>query len=274
MAEVYKGYRFLDLTDDELANYYSGLYEFPDLFENEYGLVRSNGEIVAKFCYQDGMIRQVRYPVINDHYGNIIKARNEYQNCAIDLLQDPSTKVKVILGKAGSGKDFLMTSAALALIDKGKFKKIVFIRPNLPVAGIPDIGFLCGDVGDKLDWTLGPIRDKIGDDRMRTLINKGGIELTPLIHLRGRSFENSIIYITEGQNIDTSIAKLLLSRIGEGSELWLNGDTRQVDRAAFAKDNGVVKMIDRLSGNRLFGYVYLPITERSAAADLANLLDD
>lgn len=51
MADVYKGYRFLDLTDDELANYYSGLYEFPNLFENEYGLVRSKGEIVAKFCY-------------------------------------------------------------------------------------------------------------------------------------------------------------------------------------------------------------------------------
>lgn len=272
---VYRGYRELVLTNDEIGDFYSGLYEFPaDLMDNEYVLFKNEeGEIIDKVKYREDCYTHVRYPVINCG-GETVKARNEYQNCAIDLLQDPNTKVKIILGKAGSGKDYLMTSAAMALLEKGKFKKIVFIRPNLPVANVPDIGYLSGSVAEKLEWTLGPIQDKIGDHKMETMLNKGSLEMVPLIHIRGRSFENAIVYITEGQNIDTSIAKLLISRIGEGSELWLNGDTKQVDRAAFAKDNGVVKMIDRLAGNKLFGYVYLPITERSATADLANLLDD
>ena len=72
----------------------------------------------------------------------------------------------------------------------------------------------------------------------------------------------------------TEIAKLVIGRIGEGSELWINADTHQTDKKLFDEDNGVTKMIDRLAGNKLFGYVYLPKTERSSVAELATLLDD
>ena len=96
----------------------------------------------------------------------------------------------------------------------------------------------------------------------------------PLLHIRGRSFENCLIYVCEAQNITTEIAKLIISRIGENSELWLNSDTHQVDNKVYEKDNGIIKMIDRLSGNKLFGYVYLPKKERGEVANLATLLDD
>lgn len=92
--------------------------------------------------------------------------------------------------------------------------------------------------------------------------------------MRGRSFENSIVYVCEGQNITTEIAKLIISRVGEGSELWLNADNHQTDKKIFEQDNGIRTMIERLSGNSLFGYVYLPKTERGAVANLANLLDE
>jgi PhoH-like ATPase len=72
----------------------------------------------------------------------------------------------------------------------------------------------------------------------------------------------------------TEIAKLVIGRIGEGSELWINADTHQTDKKMFDDDNGVNKMIDRLSGNKLFSYVYMPKTERSSVAELATLLDD
>ena len=168
----------------------------------------------------------------------------------------------------------LMIAAAMNLIDKGLFKKIIFIRPNVTVANVPDIGYLPGNEQDKLSWTLGPILDKVGGEaQLKTLLTKGTIENIPLLYIRGRSFENSIIYVTEGQNMTTEIVKLIIGRVGEGSELWINGDTSQTDKKVFDEDNGVIKMINRLSGNKLFGYVYLPITERSEVANLANLLD-
>ena len=72
----------------------------------------------------------------------------------------------------------------------------------------------------------------------------------------------------------TEIAKLVIGRIGEGSEFWCNADTHQTDKKIFDEDNGVNKMIERLKGNKLFSYVYMPKTERSSVAELATLLDD
>ena len=71
----------------------------------------------------------------------------------------------------------------------------------------------------------------------------------------------------------SDVVKLLISRVGEGSELWINGDSHQVDKRVFDKDNGLSKMVERLKGERLFGYVWLPITERGEVANLANLMD-
>jgi len=109
---------------------------------------------------------------------------------------------------------------------------------------------------------------------MKTLITKGSIEMMPLIYIRGRSFENSIIYVTEGQNMNTEMVKLLISRVGEGSELWINGDNdAQCDRQIFSKDNGLLTLAEKLQGQELFGTVYLPITERSSVARLCDLLN-
>ena len=85
--------------------------------------------------------------------------------------------------------------------------------------------------------------------------------------------DNSIVYVTEGQNITAEIAKLIISRIGDNSELWLNFDLAQFDMKVFETNSGVRQAIDRLKGNPLFGYVRLQKIERSAVAQLAGLLD-
>lgn len=172
-------------------------------------------------------------------------------------------------------KDYLMLNQALTYIESGQFNKIIYIRPNVTVANVPDIGYLKGSVEEKLEWTLAPLYDKVGGrDGVELLINSDQLEMVPLLHIRGRSFENSLIYVCEAQNITSEIAKLIISRVGEGSELWLNSDTHQTDNKIYDKDNGIIKMIDKLSGNKLFGYVYLPKTERGEVAELATLLDD
>jgi len=143
---AYLGYRELTLTDDELANFYSNMYEFPaDMARNEYVLIKNvEGTIVAKCRYDGESMIQVRYPTIT-HRGVTVCGRNEYQNCAIDLLLARNIPVKLLLGRGGSGKDYLMSSAAMSLIERGKFQKIVYIRPNVTIEGVPDIGYRKGD---------------------------------------------------------------------------------------------------------------------------------
>ena len=273
----YKGYVELELTEEGLADFYSNRAKYVDLVrENQYLLIKdSTGEVVDKYCRQNDELRQVKYNIIQNAYCGKIKPRNLQQELAMDMLIDKQSKVKLVQGVYGSGKDYLMLNQALSLIEKGKFQKIVFIRPNVTVANVPEIGYLKGTQEEKLAWTLGPFYDKVGgEDGVRLLVEQGKLELVPLLFIRGRSFDNSIIYVTEGQNITAEIAKLIISRIGDNSELWLNCDTHQVDKFVYEKDNGVEKMVSRLTGNPLFSYVYLPKTERSAVAELATLLDN
>lgn len=271
-----RGYKEINLSNAELDWFYKRKTNSYDLVENEYLLIKDQTEeVVDKYIWQKDNFRQIQYPTISNDFAGLVKPRNIYQLLGIDMLQDQSTKVKLVKGVYGSGKDYLMLNQALNYLSKGLFQKIVYIRPNVTVANVPEIGFLKGDISEKLAWTLGPLYDKVGgQEGVYRMMEQGLIEMVPLLFIRGRSFENSIIYVSEGQNITSEIAKLIISRVGEGSQLWINADNRQTDNKAYEKDNGIEKMISKLSGNSLFGYVYLPITERGPVANLANLLDD
>ena len=274
---MYNGYTEMELTNDQFDEIYStGKLKGYIFNENEYLLARNeNGEIVDKFKYKDGKFKKVLYQTLNNRYLGKVKPRNPQQELVTDMLLDEDSKIKVVRGVYGSGKDYLMLSAALQLIEKGKFDKIIFVRPNVSVKGLPDIGALPGTADEKLSWTLAPLYDKVGgEEGVAMMLHNKILESVPLLFIRGRSFENSIIYVTEGQNMTTEIAKLVIGRIGEGSELWINADTSQTDKKIFDEDNGVRKMIDRLANNKLFAYVYMPKTERSDVAELATLLSD
>ena len=275
----YKGYMEIQFDEESLAEFYENKDAWAEknrLKENQYLLIKdASNQIVDKYCYQNKSLRQVKYTTIQNMNCGKIKPRNLQQELAMDMLVDKNSKVKLVQGVYGSGKDYLMLNQALSLIEKGKFQKIVFVRPNVTVANVPEIGYLKGTMEEKLAWTLGPFYDKVGgEEGVRLLIDQGKLELVPLLFIRGRSFDDSIVYVTEGQNITSEIAKLIISRIGENSELWLNCDTHQVDKQVYEKDNGINKMIDKLVDNQLFAYVFLPKTERSSVAELCTLLDD
>ena len=275
--EQYTGYKELKLTDEQFNQMYcEGKIDGYEFKENEYLLAQDEkGNIVDKLVCHDGKLEEIHFQTLKNAYLGTIKPRNPQQHLVIDTLLHPDSKIKVIKGVYGSGKDYLMLAAALQLVEKGKFDKIVFIRPNVSVRGLPEIGALPGTADEKLAWTLAPLWDKVGgEEGVQMMLNNKILESVPLLFIRGRSFENSIIYVTEGQNMTTEIAKLVIGRIGENSELWINADTHQTDKKLFDEDNGVNKMINRLSGNKLFSYVYMPKTERSSVAELATLLDD
>lgn len=264
----YKG--FVELKEEEFSDFYSENKINRKIFENEYIIVANE-----LYCYQNGFYRRVDYPIFENKWAGKIVTKDIYQRAAVDMLDDKTSKVKIIRGVYGSGKDYLMFNKALSLVDKGEYEKIVFIRPNVTLAHVPQIGYLPNGIEDKLSWTLAPLYDKVGgEEGIDALVRRNILEMVPLLFIRGRSFENSIIYVTEAQNIDTEIAKVILGRVGEGSVLFINGDSHQTDDRIFDKDNGITKMVDKLTGNQLFAYMYLPNTHRSDVANLANLLDE
>ena len=276
---MYTGYKELWFNDEALSDFYTGdmIPAQLGLVENEYLVITDKtGAPIDKYCIENGQFRKVNYKTINTKFTGTIKPRNTQQELVIDLLTESRAKVKLIRGLYGSGKDHLMCAHALECLEQGKFDKIVFIRPNVTVANIPEIGYLKGTMEDKLGWTLGPLYDKVGgQEGVDMLIQNGQLELVPLLFIRGRSFDNSIIYVTEGQNTTKEIIKLILSRAGQNTEVWINGDNHaQCDKRVFEQDNGLTALCDKLAGNPLFGTVYLPKTERGAVANLANLLDE
>lgn len=280
MDNLYKGYQELIMDEEHLSQFYANPKEYCAnllrLNPNEYILLQDlNGTTIDVYKNSPEGPIAVRYPTINSRITGTLKPRNIKQKVAMALLQDAAVGVKLLRGVYGSGKDYLMLSQALHDIEIGKFQKLVFIRPNVSIKDVPDIGYLKGDAYEKLSWTLGPFYDKVGGaEGVEYLIAQGELELVPLPFIRGRSFENSIVYVCEGQNITSEIAKLLISRVGEGSELWINADTHQTDNKIYDRDNGIIKMIDRLKDDPLFGMVYLDKTERGPIANLANKLDD
>ena len=270
-----KGYKEITLSDEELGQFYIEMRPPIEIFENQYLVIKDkNGIVIDKYKFQNNELKKVNFQIINSTYMGKIKPKNFEQELALDLLNSRDITVKLIRGCYGSGKDFLMFGKALELIEAGAFKKIVYIRPNVTLKDVPDIGYLRGNEFDKLSWTLGPLYDKVGGkEGIDCLVEQEKLELMPLLFIRGRSFENSIVYVTEGQNITNEIAKLLLGRIGQDSILMINADNHQTDSRIYERDNGIIQMIEKLSGNPLFGYVYLSQTLRSDTANLANLLD-
>lgn len=276
MINNYKGYEILKLSEEEMADFYQAKDSENDLtlLENEFLLLANKqGKIIDNFIKQDKIIRSTTYDTIQNDWSGTIKPRNIYQRLAINLLNDPTIPVKVLTGVYGSAKTFFMVNAALQCLESGSKDKIIFVRNGLSPKGVPDIGHLPGSALDKtVVWAM-PIADHVGgEDGLLNLIESKKLEVLPLNYIRGRDLKNAIIFSDESENLTPKLIQLLLGRVGENSELWIAGDYRQSDlKKNFSE--GLTFMIERLKGNRLFGCVDLPITERSKVAELSNLLD-
>lgn len=204
---------------------------------------------------------------------DVYNPKNDEQICAFDLVKDPDTTIKLLTGKWGTGKSFILVAAALEALNNNKFERIIWIRNNVDVKDTKDLGALPGEVIDKLLPYLGPFIDHAGVNKVRTMINKGSLCVEPLQSLRGRNFKNSLIICSEAENLTREHIQLIIARAAEGSEVWFDADNRQRDKAAFEKSKGVETMIKRLAGEELFGYIHLVKSERSKTATLADKLD-
>lgn len=273
----YTGFKDIVLTNpnDINALYDPKTNETFGCLENEYLIARDEKEeVIDLFKCKDGRLAQVPYKAIESKFAGKIKPRNIQQKLGIDMLYDTDTTIKILTGKFGTGKDLLMSSAAIDLIEKGYFDKLIYVRNNIEVKNSKPIGHLPGSSNEKLLPFAMCLADHVGGvDGLSYMIEKGVVEVVHLGFIRGRDIKNSIILCSEAENLTKEHIQLLIGRVGEGSSLWINGDFKQTDLAIFERNNGLMIAIDRLKGHPRFGYVKLIKTERSETAAMADLLD-
>ncbi|MDB9760816.1 PhoH family protein [Pelagibacteraceae bacterium] len=156
-------------------------------------------------------------------------ARSKKQSDYIKALRE--NDIVMALGPAGTGKSFLAVSVAITMLMEKKVERVILSRPAVEAG--EKLGFLPGDMKDKVDPYLRPLYDALyelfGYEKIDKKIEMGEIEIAPLAFMRGRTLKNCFAILDEAQNATETQIKMFLTRIGENSKLVVNGDPSQVD---------------------------------------------
>ena len=180
-----------------------------------------------------------------------IIARSKKQSEYLKALQ--SENIIMSLGPAGTGKSYLAVSVAVTLLMEKKIDRVILSRPAVEAG--ERLGFLPGDMKEKVDPYLRPLYDALYDlfgyEQIQRKIDNGSIEIAPLAFMRGRTLKNSFAILDEAQNATLTQIKMFLTRIGENSKLVVNGDPSQIDlinksHSGLIKSKKILKDIDEI----------------------------
>lgn len=211
--------------------------------------------------------------------------RNREQKYALDLLTNPRIDLVTLVGKAGTGKTLLAIAAGLhCVMEMEHYTRLLVSRPVFPMGR--DLGFLPGDIEDKLAPWMQPIYDNVdlllreggaGIDRKKRgyqeLKDLGVLEVEPLTYIRGRSIPHQFIIVDEAQNLTPHEVKTIITRAGEGAKVVLTGDPEQIDNPYVdASSNGLTYVVERFKGSTISGHISLRKGERSPLAEAASNL--
>ena len=238
---------------------------------------------------------------IEQAYG--LAPRNKEQTFSLDLLFDENVRLLTLVGPSGTGKTLLALAAGLEQLrgagseSSARYDKLIVTRPIQPLG--KDIGFLPGDINEKMDPWIAPIRDNLNflmdskrnrprrksrgnpagmekpqqDNNMylEMMQERGLIEIEAITYIRGRSIPGAFIVIDEAQNLSMHELKTIITRAGEGAKIVLTGDIEQIDNANVdVFTNGLSHAVERFKDYPIAGHVTLQKGERSELATLAS----
>lgn len=179
-------------------------------------------------------------------YVRNVRPKNEGQKALMDAMA--SHNLVMAMGPAGTGKTYLAITAAVEAFEAGKVDKIILSRPAVEAG--ETLGFLPGDLQDKMAPYLRPLydalNDRLGLKRLKHLIETGEIEIAPVAYMRGRTLNNAFIVIDEAQNCTYAQIKMILSRLGWHSTMVVTGDPNQSD--LLPGMSGLSQIADKLDG--------------------------
>ncbi|MGL4909172.1 MAG: PhoH family protein [Bacteroidales bacterium] len=211
-----------------------------------------------------------------------IDPRNAEQTFAMQALMNPNIKLMSLTGIAGTGKTLLALAAALA--QEFDYDQILLSRPVITLQN-QDMGFLPGDVNDKLAPYMLPLFDNLSVIKsqfkptskeavhLEELQKQNKLMITPLAYIRGRSLNNTFFIIDEAQNLTPHEVKTIVTRAGENTKLIFTGDIQQIDSPYLdIRSNGLTHLSDRMIGQEFFAHVNLVKGERSELAEVAGKL--
>jgi PhoH-like ATPase len=273
------------LTDEQISQMYQSEQGIPvkdvpgaNPYANEY-LILKGATSFALGIY-DQTSRSIKRVDKQRTYG--IEPRNSEQTFALDALMRPDIPLVALTGIAGTGKTLLALAAALA--QETNFEQILLARPVIPLQN-QEIGFLPGDVDEKIGPYMLPLFDNLGFiknrfrpsqreyTRIEEMLKTQKLKISPLAYIRGRSLSNIFFIVDEAQNLTPHEVKTIITRVGEGTKLVFTGDIQQIDSPYLdISSNGLTYLSDKMTGQPLFTHVNLVKGERSPLAELAGKL--
>ncbi|HWQ78649.1 MAG TPA: PhoH family protein [Anaerovoracaceae bacterium] len=308
--QIYKGYKEITLPSSQIDKIYNGGLKLNkktglDAFPNEFFCIKSadynSHETLAK--YDGNKIVPLRYTG-DKAWG--LTPRNREQKMAFELLMDEEIKLVTLSGGAGTGKSILSVAVALQkVIESNLYDKIILVKPVV-TAGDP-IGFLPGSENEKLKPFMESFGDSIeslmSERSKKSALDKnsklkknakkgeyhekpsfsaesfleqyreaGAIEMKTFAFMRGRTLANAMVIIDEAQEMTPHLAKLMLTRAGQGAKFVMIGDPsdNQIDNTLVdSKSNGLVYVIEKMKSYEITGHVSLEEVERSPLAKIA-----
>lgn len=287
VEEAPAGWRAVEVDGDTVAGLYSAGHDGIALADDRDGLgsLRENEFAVCTAGSASALVRVGggRARVLGTHQSAWdLNPRSKEQRFALDLLLDPSVSVVALDGHAGTGKTLVALAAGLEQVFErdAVYDRLLILRPLVSV-GRQDVGFLPGSLEEKLGPWFEAIVDAmvaLGDglshkrakEELTDWIRQGRLAMESVTFLRGRSFQRTFIIVDEGQNLEPTTLKTILTRLGEGSKIVFTGDQSQIDSPYLSeRNNALGVLVEAFAGEACFGHVRLTKGERSDVAELA-----
>ncbi len=287
---LYMGQRTIELSEEDLNAFESERFlsfekrEDSNIYANEYLILCSKNNPGRKLLGRYHLKKQGIVPLVKAREGVWgIYPKNIEQQFAVDALLNNEISLVSLVGKAGTGKTLLAIAAGLeCAISAQDYTRVLVSRPIIPMGR--DLGFLPGDVNEKLGPWMQPIFDNIdflfGGQRSKNemttwdeLINQNLLHVEPLTYIRGRSLPNQYMIVDEAQNLSPHEIKTIITRAGEGTKVVLTGDCEQIDSPYLdSVNNGLTYCIERLKSEAIVAHAALRIGERSELSEIASQL--
>jgi PhoH-like ATPase len=292
ISELYSGFAEISVPAEIVDQMYkpSAEVEVPDqdkLAPNQFVLLKDAANPSHTAMGRLNSAKNKIVPLVRTGKDGVwgVRARNMEQTYLLDLLLNDEVKLVTVVGKAGTGKTLLAIACGLHKVtEESVYQKLLVSRPIFPLGR--DIGYLPGDVEQKLNPWMQPIFDNVeflmnlsrADKKAgrghHELMDLGIIEIEPLTYIRGRSIPNQYIIVDEAQNLTPHEVKTIITRVGDNTKIVLTGDPFQIDNPYVdSTNNGLVHVVNRFKNERIAGHITMNKGERSVLAELAtNLL--
>ncbi len=245
---------------------------------HQFYILKNNGSsALAHYNPVTGIVNRI---IKQTTYG--IDPRNAEQTFALEALTNPDIQLVALTGKAGTGKTLLALASALQ--QHRRYKQIFLARPIVPLAN-RDLGFLPGDVKEKIEPYMQPLFDNLTVIkhkfshqspefvRINDMIKEEKLVITPLAYIRGRSLSSIFFIVDEAQNLTPHEVKTIITRAGEDTKMIFTGDIEQIDSPYLdSGSNGLSYLTAKMKGQDIFAHVNLVKGERSFLSELASRL--